>query len=82
MNQYLFALALVAASAATATSVKAQDYPWCANYTKGSTSCSFVTYEQCMTDVSGIGGFCEHNPLYHPTAAPAHPKPRASSSAN
>jgi hypothetical protein len=59
MKHSLFALALFTAWAATGTNAKAQDYPWCANYTKGSTSCSFVTFEQCMADVSGIGGFCE-----------------------
>ena len=77
----LFALSLFAAWAATGTSAHAQDYPWCANYTKGSTSCSFVTFEQCMADVSGIGGFCERNTWYHP-AAPARQKPRASSGVN
>ena len=85
MKHALFALALAATSAATGTSAKAQekapDYPWCANYTKGSTSCSFVTFEQCMADVSGIGGFCERNTSYHP-AAPARSKPRASSGVN
>ena len=39
MKHALFALTLVAAWAATGTSAKAQehpqDYPWCANYTKG-----------------------------------------------
>ena len=29
-------------------------------------SCSFVTFAQCMADVSGIGGFCERNTSYHP----------------
>jgi Protein of unknown function (DUF3551) len=67
--------------ATTATAAKAQDYPWCANYTKGSTSCSFVTFEQCMADVAGIGGFCERNTSYHPATAPARAKPRASSGA-
>jgi hypothetical protein len=79
MKHSLFALALFTAWAATGTNAKAQDYPWCANYTKGSTSCSFVTFEQCMADVSGIGGFCERNTTYHPAAAPARQKPRASS---
>jgi Protein of unknown function (DUF3551) len=82
MKHSLFALALFAVWAATGTSAKAQDYPWCANYTKGSTSCSFVTFEQCMADVSGIGGFCERNTMYHPATAPARPKPRASSGVN
>jgi hypothetical protein len=78
----LSALSLYAACAATGTAAKAQDYPWCANYTKGSTSCSFNTFEQCMADVSGIGGFCERNTSYHPAAAPARPRGRASSRAN
>jgi hypothetical protein len=82
MKHALFALALGAAWAATGTSAKAQDYPWCANYTKGSTSCSFVTFEQCMADVSGIGGFCERNTTYHPAVAPARQKSRASSGVN
>jgi hypothetical protein len=78
----LSALSLFAAWAATGTSARAQDYPWCANYTKGSTSCSFVTFEQCMADVSGIGGFCERNTSYHPAVAPARQKPRGSSGVN
>jgi hypothetical protein len=80
----LLTLSFLAAGflAAAGTSARAQDYPWCANYTKGSTSCSFVTYEQCMIDVSGIGGFCERNTSHHPAAAPARPKPRASSKLN
>jgi len=82
MKHSLFALALVAASAAIGTSAKAQDYPWCANYTKGSISCSFVTFEQCMADVSGIGGFCERNTTYHPAAGPARQKSRGLSKSN
>src|SRR5271167_3279359 len=78
----LAALSLFAIWAATGTSAKAQDYPWCANYTKGSTSCSFVTFEQCMADVSGIGGFCERNTQYHAATAPARQKPRALSKSN
>ena len=82
MKHALFALALAAASAAIGTSAKAQTYPWCANYTKGSISCSFVTYEQCMADVSGIGGFCARNTAYHPAAAPARRKSRGLSGSN
>ena len=82
MKHALFALVLFAAWAATGSSAKAQDYPWCANYTKGSTSCSFVTFEQCMADVSGIGGFCERNTMYHPSTAPARQRARALSGVN
>lgn len=57
---------------ATAT---AEEYPWCAYYGSsgdgGGTNCGFVTREQCMATVSGIGGFCGENPQYRPhTAAP------------
>jgi hypothetical protein len=55
----------------------AQNYPWCANYSKGALNCSFVTYEQCMADVSGIGGFCEQNNTYKPPGAlPPRHKPQ------
>jgi Protein of unknown function (DUF3551) len=82
-SHLLVALSISAAiGTGASTAATAQDYPWCANYTKGSTSCSFVTFEQCMADVSGIGGFCERNTSYHPAAAPARQKARASSGLN
>ena len=30
----------------------------------GSMNCGFSIYQQCMTDVSGIGGFCIQNNTY------------------
>jgi hypothetical protein len=55
---------------------EAQNYPWCANYSKdfGGQNCGFSTREQCMADVSGIGGFCEPNNLYVPRPPPAAAK--------
>ena len=46
-------------------------YPWCSRYFKrgGATACYYTSYEQCMTTVSGIGGYCYQSPYYH--AAPA-----------
>jgi len=46
----------------------AQNYPWCAqlNLRGGARNCGFVSWEQCMATVSGIGGFCEQNFLYRP----------------
>jgi hypothetical protein len=74
-----------AASAQSPTS-----YPWCARYFDrkgGATSCYFDSYHQCMTTLSGIGGFCYQSPYYQaaPTTAPpvgqdsrpAHPRPPA-----
>lgn len=59
-------LPLVAASSAAA-----QTYPWCSIYSggwNGAENCGFSTYRQCMENVSGVGGFCQRNPLYRPPA--------------
>lgn len=54
----------------------AQNYPWCAYYgggiDGGGTNCGFISYEQCMVTLSGIGGFCDRNTLYVPPPGP-HP---------
>lgn len=57
---------------AAATSAQAQNYPWCAYYGNGNrgTNCGFVSFEQCMADVSGIGGFCQRNTMYRPPTGP------------
>ena len=65
----------------TATPAQAQNYPWCAYYGAGEdgggTNCGFVSFEQCMADVSGIGGFCEQNNTYKPPgASPSRHKPQ------
>jgi hypothetical protein len=54
---------------------EAQNYPWCANYGSGfgAENCGFSTIQQCMEDVSGIGGFCEPNTQYQPPPGP-HPQ--------
>ena len=42
-------------------------YPWCAQYggwDGGGRNCGFSTYEQCRATVSGVGGYCEENPMY------------------
>ena len=57
----------------------AQNYPWCAQYMLrgGARNCGFVTYQQCMATVSGIGGYCERNPMFRPTQVqPVRRKPR------
>jgi len=52
------------------TPAKAQNYPWCAQYSDGSggaMNCGFATFQQCLADVSGVGGFCTQNSTYrHP----------------
>jgi uncharacterized protein DUF3551 len=54
---------------------QAQDYPWCAYYNLGqdgggATNCGFVTFQQCLAMVSGIGGSCGANPMYQPLPGP------------
>src|ERR1700704_7200979 len=50
-------------------------YPWCAQYSDAGSvfSCAFVTYEQCLASVSGVGGLCMQNPAgwFHPRHAEA-----------
>ncbi len=48
-----------------------QNYPWCSTYsmgTGGSQNCGFTSFEQCMENVRGIGGFCDRNTQYVPPA--------------
>jgi hypothetical protein len=62
---------------------EAQSYPWCAYYSKegSATNCGFVTLEQCLATVNGIGGSCGANPMYQPRpgahALARHPRHHA-----
>jgi Protein of unknown function (DUF3551) len=63
------ALLAILTSITVGTSVSHADpYRWCADYRGGSfgggTNCGFVTLQQCMATVSGIGGFCRKNTFY------------------
>ena len=77
---FLLAAAAAASVAlfADAPTARAQsaNYPFCAIYaSKGGTpSCHFATREQCLADISGLGGQCVENPSYRPTAAAAAPR--------
>jgi Protein of unknown function (DUF3551) len=64
MRPILFAAAMMwAVSVVTSTDAMAQYYPWCSVYNdKGSRNCGFVSFQQCMANVHGIGGVCELNP--------------------
>ena len=59
------AILMIGSAADTA---QADPYKWCALYSGGrlggSTSCYFVTIEQCQAAVSGVGGFCAPNTFY------------------
>jgi hypothetical protein len=72
----IFLIAAALLSEIQATSAQSPtSYPWCARYFDrkgGATSCYFTSKEQCMTAVSGLGGFCYESPYYYP-APPAKP---------
>ncbi len=59
----------------TASRAEAQNYPWCAQYSGkngGGMNCGFVSFDQCMLTVRGMGGFCIANNTYKPPG-PARP---------
>ena len=65
----LSVLAALASSDLLAVSpAQAEPYKWCAQYGGGrgggGRNCGFVTYEQCMQTIQGMGGFCERNAFY------------------
>jgi hypothetical protein len=64
----VFVLAAISLGDA-ATAQTLYDYPWCAAYSRSTKSCGFVTFEQCLATIRGIGGFCEPNPFYRPPVA-------------
>jgi len=71
--------ALAGAVVLLETPAAAQNYPWCAQYgatPSAPTNCGFVTFEQCLATISGIGGFCVRNNTYQPPLGP-HPSTRA-----
>ena len=78
-NSALFAAVAIAAMAGLARPAAAIEYPWCAHYGgmdgDGGRNCGFVSYEQCMETVRGMGGYCERNLFY--TGAAERPVKRA-----
>jgi hypothetical protein len=65
---------IVAPTLLSSSDAGAVEYPWCARYggaMRGASNCGFVSFEQCMDTVRGIGGFCEVNPFYPGPRKPA-----------
>ena len=64
MRILLFIAGVFAAILCIEKPAEAQNYPWCAEYggtPSGPTNCGFVTFQQCLDTISGIGGFCVRN---------------------
>lgn len=79
MRNSAIALFVVAVSLLGGTQVSSAQspysYPWCAVYSGGlglggAMSCYYTSWEQCMTTMYAIGGYCVESPYYHPQAAP------------
>jgi hypothetical protein len=80
MRLLLIVLGVAAVMAAPGSSAQAQNYPWCAQYggsMGGAMNCGFVSYDQCMGTVNGIGGVCIPNNTYVPPAGPHAAKRRS-----
>lgn len=64
MRYILTAGIVVAGLSLLSGTTQAREYPWCARYDWSTYNCGFVSFEQCLATVRGIGGFCERNPRY------------------
>ena len=67
MKLSLSAVVLLGASTALVSAAQAQNGPWCAHYDFGSdetVNCGFYSFQQCLADVRGVGGFCSQNSTY------------------
>lgn len=75
----LVAAGAIAGQAAFTSPAAAAEYPWCAQYSgqdgDGGKNCGFVSWDQCMQTVRGIGGDCARNLFYNDRAE--HPAKRA-----
>ena len=79
----LFAILAICVGIAATTRAEAQNYPWCSYYTSGGggggTNCGFTTFQQCLDNMRGIGGFCDRNTQYQPPPGGPHPLPKVQS---
>jgi hypothetical protein len=76
MKVSIFAFGILLATGALGSSAQAQNYPWCATYggrDGGGENCGFVTFQQCLATLSGMGGFCNRNTQYVPPPGPLRP---------
>jgi hypothetical protein len=78
-NRFLGTAMLAATIAIGSRSGVAQNYPWClVNDQKGSTSCAFVSRDQCLLSAGGNVGHCIANPAASRSFPEPARKPRRS----
>ena len=68
MKVLLFALGIFIVAALIGRPAQAANYPWCGGDSGGGTNCGFVSFQQCLTSISGRGGFGDRNTQYIPGA--------------
>lgn len=75
MRTLLLLLGIIFVATATNSRAEAQYYPWCAIYSGlgSGASCGYTTFEQCVAEVRGLGGFCEQNPQPAPSSSAKYP---------
>jgi hypothetical protein len=63
---FLAAAAALLGSIPASHAQSAYSYPWCARYPRdiGGYACYYTSFEQCMTTMRGIGGYCIRSPFY------------------
>jgi hypothetical protein len=73
IHSALLIVAAIAGGSQVASAQSPTSYPWCAKTGKDSaaTSCYFTSYRQCMTTISGVGGYCFQSPYYQASLAGA-----------
>ena len=64
--KYLMFSAAFFAVVAAPTESRAQEYPWCAQYSWSTYNCGFFDLQQCLATIDGVGGVCKRNPRYVP----------------
>jgi hypothetical protein len=79
MRPLLFVFGICGGIVGIGNLAEAQNYPWCAMLSMGdqAVNCGFVSSEQCMAYVRGIGGYCTPNNSYQLSLFP-RPVPRRS----
>ena len=79
LSLFLIAAAALLGEMQAASAQSPTSYPWCARAYKmdtSATSCYFTSRAQCMTTLSGIGGYCFESPYYHSALAKTKVQPR------
>ena len=70
MRKGILLVLFVAAVGVSAGGARAEPYyPWCARYNGWTIVCSFMTFQQCMATISGVGGICQQNVTPPPIVA-------------